>query len=218
VYDDALRRGLELSGEDADYFAAERARWLAGRLERLGHVPRRVLDFGCGAGGAMPHLVGIPGVESVTGVDVSQALLDEAARRHASSRTSFVHTSRFDAAGAMDLAHTNGVFHHIAPGERAEALAFVRRSLRAGGLFSFWENNPWNPGTRWVMSRIPFDRDAIMLSAAEARRLLRAGGFDVVATDYLFIFPRALRWLRPLEPFLASLPLGAQYHILCRRS
>ena len=40
-------------------------------------------------------------------------------------------------------------------------------ALRPGGLFAFWENNPWNPGTRLVMSRIPFDRDAITLSALE---------------------------------------------------
>lgn len=47
----------------------------------------------------------------------------------------------------------------------------VRRSLRPGGVFAFWEINPWNPGTRHVMSRIPFDRDAIMLTPPEARWL-----------------------------------------------
>ena len=67
------------------------------------------------------------------------------------------------------------------------------------------------------MSRIPFDRDAIMLSAREASRMLRAAGFTVLRTDYLFIFPRALRWFRPLERFLTSLPFGAQYQVLARK-
>ena len=81
---------------------------------------------------------------------------------------------------------------------------------------AFWENNPWNPGTRYVMSRIPFDRDAITLTPPEARRMLQAGGFDILRTDFLFIFPRVFSWFRGVEPFLVQLPLGAQYQVLCR--
>jgi hypothetical protein len=43
-------------------------------------------------------------------------------------------------------------------------------------------------------------------------------GFEVIQTDFLFIFPRILSRLRPLEPFVAHLPLGAQYQILCRKT
>ena len=74
--------------------------------------------------------------------------------------------------------------------ERAGAIDYIYRALRPGGLMAFWENNPWNPGTRYVMSRIPFDRDAITLSAREAQGLIRTGGLDVLRTDFLFIFPK----------------------------
>jgi len=47
--------------------------------------------------------------------------------------------------------------------------------------------------------------------------LLRAGGFDVLRTDFLFYFPRVLRLLRGLERLLVRLPLGAQYQVLCRK-
>jgi hypothetical protein len=67
------------------------------------------------------------------------------------------------------------------------------------------------------MSRIPFDRDAIMVFPHEARRLLRQAGFEILRTDYLFIFPRPLSALRLLEPPLSRLPFGAQYQILARR-
>ena len=97
------------------------------------------------------------------------------------------------------------------------AIDYVLRSLRPGGLFAFWENNPWNPGTRYVMSRIPFDRDAITLSSPEARHLLRLGGFEILRTDFLFIFPRILDWCRWVEPLCSRLPLGAQYQVLCRK-
>ena len=42
-------------------------------------------------------------------------------------------------------------------------------------------------------------------------------GFDVLRTDFLFFFPRALSALRPLESRLARFPAGAQYMVLCRK-
>ena len=108
----------------------------------------------------------------------------------------------------MDLAYCNGVFHHIPPAQRAEALALVNRALRVGGLFSFWENSPWSLATRYVMSRCAFDRDAIMLTPPEARSLLRNGGFEILRTDFRFIFPRALRALRKIERFCLPIAPG----------
>ena len=108
-----------------------------------------------------------------------------ARKLHHSDRTAFQLCEEMRLDGSKDLAYSNGVFHHIPVGERAGAVTFVRRALRPGGLFALWENNPWNPGTRYVMSRIPFDRDAITLSMLEASRLLRAGGFEVLRTDFL---------------------------------
>lgn len=48
---------------------------------------------------------------------------------------------------------------------------------------------------RYVMRRIPFDRDAVPLSAPDASRLFHAGGFDILHIDFLFILPRALALL-----------------------
>jgi hypothetical protein len=67
------------------------------------------------------------------------------------------------------------------------------------------------------MHRIPFDRGAIPLTPPEVRRLLQAGGFEILRTDFLFLFPRTLKWLRGLETLLARWPLGAQYQVLCRK-
>ncbi len=141
----------------------------------------------------------------------------ELARARQATGPGFETLARFKPDGNMDLAYCNGVFHHIPPGERPAALGTIRAALRPEGILAFWENNPWNPGTRLVMKRIPFDRDAIPLSAPTARRLLRAEGFDVLRTDFLFIFPRQLKWLRVLEWPLSRAPLGAQYQVLARR-
>jgi SAM-dependent methyltransferase len=215
-YDAALEQGLRLSGEGSGFFAAARAAWLGRRLAELGATPRTILDFGCGTGSATPFLLALSGAERLVGTDVSPVSLDVARREHGQDAAEFVPLDRRLPEG-LDLAYCNGVFHHILPAERAGAVARVYGALRPGGLFALFENNPWNLGTRMVMRRIPFDRDAQTLSAPQSRRLLRAGGFDVLRTDFLFVFPRALGALRPLEERLARAPLGAQYLVLARR-
>jgi SAM-dependent methyltransferase len=216
-YDEALQRGLAVSGEAKEYYAQGRARWVRHRLAALRHAPGRIVDFGCGTGSGTPYLLDVLGATALLGVDVSTSSLDVARRDHPDPRASFATLD--EAAGARDLdtAFCNGVFHHIPVADRAAAVAWVHRALRPGGIFAFWENNPWNPGTRYIMSRVEFDRDAITLSPPESRRLLRAGGFEVLRTDSLFWFPRLLAPLRVLEPLLAGVPLGGQYLVLCRR-
>jgi hypothetical protein len=101
---------------------------------------------------------------------------------------------------------------------RREALRFVSNSLRPGGLFGLWKNNPWNPGTRYVMAHCAFDYDAVTLTPLESKRLLRSAGFQILRTDFLFTFPRPLKLLRPAEKLVAKLRLSAQYQIICRKS
>jgi SAM-dependent methyltransferase len=216
-YDEVLNRGLSVSGEDAAYFARRRIEWLALRLRDLGERPSSVLDYGCGHGSSAPLFLEILGADRVLGVEKSAGLLEAARARNADDRIRFVAREESAPDGGFDLAFCNGVFHHIAPDERAGELFFLRRTLRTGGLLAFWENNAWNPGTRLVMSRIPFDRDTHPLAATDARRMLKSAGFSILRTDHLFLFPGFLRGFRFLEPLLASVPAGAQYQVLCRR-
>lgn len=216
-YDAALAQGLSVSGEDKNYFAEGRVAWLASCLRHLRVRPKAIMDFGCGTGAATPFLLDLLSGEFVIGVDTSVGSLKVAERVFGSRPTQFLTLSQYQPNEHIDLAYCNGVFHHIPLNERADAVNYVYRSLRPKGLFALWENNPWNPGTRYVMSRIPFDRDAITLTPPEARRLLRAGGFEILRTDFLFIFPNILRRLRSIEPLVSRLPFGAQYQILCRK-
>jgi trans-aconitate methyltransferase len=216
-YDTELNKALAISGETTAYFAHERVRWLARRLTRYRGVVRQVMDFGCGTGSSVPVLVEALGATSGVGIDSSTGLLETARRAHQSERVRFMSLDEWTPCGEIDLAYCNGVFHHIPKADRAGALRYIYRALRPGAVFSFWENNPWNPGTRYVMRQTPFDRDAEPLSPITARRLLKAGGFRPLETTFIFVFPRLLRRLRPVEPFLSRVPLGAQYHILCSR-
>ncbi len=217
-YDEELARGLTATGENKDYYARGRMGWLAERIRDERHEVRFAMDFGTGTGTSTPLLLELPGIQSVVGVDVSARSLEVARRLHPSPGIRFILREDYKPECAMDLAFCNGVFHHIPPAERIASVRLVFESLRPGGWFSLWENNPWNPGTRYVMSRVPFDRDAILLAPSEARRMLREAGFEILRTDFLFFFPRRLSWFRGLEPNLRRVPLGGQYQVLARRA
>jgi SAM-dependent methyltransferase len=216
-YQADLERALAASGEGQDYFARKRVDWVTKLLEGSQLQPRSILDYGCGIGGTATLLREIPGVETVVGLDASQQSLSVAREGHGNTGIRFLGIEEYKPNAELDLAYCNGVFHHIPVAERKQAVSYVRDSLRPGGLFAFWENNPWNPGARWVMSRCAFDRDAVMLTPARAANLLRAAGFEIVCTNFLFIFPKWLAFLRFLEPGLSGTPLGAQYMILGRK-
>ena len=216
-YDEALEQGISISGESKDYFARGRISWLSAQVSECNAKIRSVLDYGCGTGTATPHLIDLLQVASVTGTDISPESIRVAATTHQNeTRAQFFQIDQFQPNGQIDLAYCNGVFHHIVPEDRLGWAVRVGEMLAPGGYFALWENNPWNPGTRIVMRRIPFDRDAIPLTAAESRSLLVAAGFKIVGTRYRFYFPRVLSALRPVERFGERLPLGAQYCVLAR--
>ncbi len=217
-YDEDLRRGLALTGEGKSYYARRRLTWLAGRLATIGLTPRRVLDLGCGTGTSAPLLHEILGAERVVGVDPSDASLARARAEYGGPATEFMLPSQCTPDESFDLVFMNGVLHHVPPEQRPSLLREVVAWLRPGGVFACWENNPLNPGTRWIMRRVAFDRDAMPLRAGVLRALVTGAGLELLRVDFLFIFPRVLRFLRGFEPALARLPFGGQYEVLARKS
>jgi SAM-dependent methyltransferase len=213
-YDESINQALSLSGETRDHFALKRVEWLARCVKQCGRPTNVVMDFGCGTGSAAPLLLKALGSDAYIGVDTSTGSLDVARQNHA---VRFHEISQYSPAQEIDVIYCNGVFHHIPVSEREGALDYLYRSLRPGGVFALWENNPLNPVTRYMMSRIPFDRGAATLSAKEARGLVESRGFSVLRTDHLFIFPRWLGALRWMEPYASAMPIGAQYQVLCHK-
>lgn len=216
-YEACCARGLALAGETKEYFARERLSWLAKYLAtRRIKPPDRVIDFGCGVGDVTGLLAAqFPSAE-VVGLDVSRNCIERACREHSDAGISFALVDDYSPPDEerAELLHCNGVLHHVPSAERPTVVAKMVSLVRPGGQVCLFENNPRNPGTHWVMRRIPFDRDAKMISAAGTRKLLRQSGAKVHETAFLFFFPRALRILRILEPALSHMPLGAQYGVM----
>jgi SAM-dependent methyltransferase len=217
AYEQALANAIAPSGESREYFAKGRVAWLKRCLVELDEPIGTILDFGCGDGATTPLLLRAFGAEFAVGVDVSAKSLEIARKHRDSDRIRYESLEEFRPPGNIDLAYCNGVFHHIEPVRRGEALDLVHRTLRPGGFFSLWENNAWSIATRYVMSRCTFDRDAILLSPPEARASLRRAGFEILRTDFRFVFPRFLRAVRKVEDWVFRIPLGTQYQVLCRK-
>jgi SAM-dependent methyltransferase len=216
-YDALLQQGIRLSGEDKEFFIRGRIQDLCRRLPADFH-PQRVLDFGCGIGDTTPILAERFPEADIIGFDTSDPALVYARRTYGSARISFCDLTGFTQMVPVDLCYTNGVFHHILPEKRAGVMVQIHRLLRPGGQFALFENNPFNPGTRMVMHRIPFDREARPLRPREAQRLLQRARFSFLSPPrFLFYFPRSLAFLRPIESVLVRIPLGAQYYMLARK-
>ena len=77
-YEEELGKGLAVSGESRDYFCRGRVEWLSRRLREIDRRISTVLDFGCGTGDAVPHLLGHRHAVRVVGVDVSRGSLQVA--------------------------------------------------------------------------------------------------------------------------------------------
>jgi SAM-dependent methyltransferase len=217
TYDAELNQALAVSGEDKNYFVLGRVGSLKQFLQQLGEQPSSAIDYGCGLGDTSALLRKIFNLHLVVGLDVSLRSLERARLQHESDTCKFFAFHDYVPQANVDMIYCNGVFHHIPVAERSSSLEYIRRCLRPGGVFALWENNPWNPGARYVMSQCSFDRDAIMISAREAVGLLREQAFQVISIHYLFFFPRFLKLFRFLEPYFSRIPLGAQYQILCRK-
>ncbi len=223
TYDEAVDRGLRLVGESREYFAQARVREVGATLAR--HASdlqvRRILDYGCGTGETSMLLAEALDAETVIGVDASQLTIREARRRCRGSTVRFVTVE--DACSEelfqsrFDVVYTACVFHHIDPAEWLVTAKRLHESLRPGGMLAFFEHNPWNPGTRLVVSRVEFDRDAVLLSRRRATSLLLEAGFQIAVRRSYFYFPRWLSFLRRLELPLGRLPFGGQYALYARR-
>jgi SAM-dependent methyltransferase len=212
-YEAMLNQGIGLSGESQEFFITGRIQDMRSQVPP---APRRILDFGCGTGKSCGRLAeAFPGAQ-IVGADLSEEALAHARTNFGSNRVTFENIGDLPQLERFDLCYINGVFHHILPDERQQTLAMLRNLLTPGAHLALFENNPWNPGTRMVMRRIPFDRDAIPLSFLELRSRIQSAGFQVRCTRFLFYMPNALASLRFIEPWFVKVPLGAQYYVVAR--
>jgi SAM-dependent methyltransferase len=215
-YGSQLARGLRLTGEPAEYYARRRMTRVRDLARTLGVKPRAVVDFGCGIGTSLSLLRDTFPDADIVGFEPEPGLAHAACSAAAAAGAELVNRAEDVDARFADIVYCNGVLHHVERAERGRTAEQLVNALRPGGLAFVWENSPFNPGTRMVMARIPFDRGAMLLRPSELRVLQRDAGLTPLRTEFHFVFPRPLRFARPLENALRALPLGGQYLVVGR--
>jgi ubiquinone/menaquinone biosynthesis C-methylase UbiE len=179
----------------------------------------RVLDFGAGVGGSVPHFRRHLPQARLTCIDVSEKSLDIAAARFP-GEAEFV---GFDGSiipfqdASFDVAFAACVFHHIPEPKHVPLLAELLRVLKQGGRLFVFEHNPFNPLTVHAVNTCAFDENAVLIRASGLRKRVRAAGFSRADVRFHVFFPGALRALRPMERWLEWCPAGAQYSVAGRK-
>jgi SAM-dependent methyltransferase len=209
-YEDDHRSSIAASGEDPAYFHDYKVSCLA----RKGvSADGPLLDFGCGIGNLTERFVKT--YREVHGFDPSTVSVARAKER--APGAVFHEDVRSLPKEYFETAVMSGVLHHVQPSARVDLLRTVSGLLRPGGRLVVFEHNPLNPVTRRAVASCAFDDDAILLWPWEARGVVEDAAFEDVSLEYIVFFPRPLAFLRPLEPRLSKVLLGAQMMVVGRK-
>lgn len=217
-YAATVNRAIGGVGPEHDFFVTTKARLLFERIEdRLGDPATvRALDIGCGIG-ALDRLL-VERVASLDGVDVSADSVQRAQQAVPKGRFQvYDGTTLPFADGGFDFALAVCVLHHVPPDRWPAFVAEMARVLRPGGLAAIIEHNPYNPLTRRVVNRCPFDADAVLLPGARSQALFAGSAFQAVETRYFTFLPFRGAWVGAVERWIGWLPLGAQYCVTAVR-
>lgn len=212
-YEKELNRALPSgAGEGIKYsrIKADHLRRQLGKAFGLG-AQLSLLDAGCGVGITDELLKTF--FPALAGFDVSPKSIRLAQQRNPEVQYKISDGKTFPFLnGEFDAVFAICVLHHVPTEERDVFFREIYRVLRPGGFVFIYEHNPWNPLTRFVVSRCSFDRDVSLLSPAECRRRIKQGGFKLAGGGSLIFFPlEKATWQSWEERWLSKIPLGTQY-------
>lgn len=194
---EAILAALTLAGKDVSHLSVKDLApvdefHIGGRLatielaNQLGLRPgMRLLDIGCGVGGAARYMADELGCE-VTGIDLSSEYASVA--NLLAERTNLSDRVRYQQGSALDMPFSNGSFDgaymcHVGMNIEDKAGLFreVRRVLRPSGVFGIYDVMRLSDGE--LSYPVPWASGAessFVVDSATYRRLLMAEGFEVL--------------------------------------
>ena len=206
-------------GEEPEYFSDYKIAGLRALADARGAPSTTVFDFGSGIGNSIVPFRRYFGSSQLTCGDVSRRS-HELARQRFPGREQYILID--DAiplpAASQDIVFSACVFHHIPHDRHADWLGELLRITKPGGLLAIYEHNPYNPLTVRAVNTCPFDANAALVRPRALQDAAISAGWSRPSIGYTLFFPRLLARLRPLEPYLSRLPVGAQYRLVAWRS
>jgi ubiquinone/menaquinone biosynthesis C-methylase UbiE len=205
-------KNVRHTGANSEYFSMHKAQLVAQELNDIHHL----LDFGCGDGTTSAQLQRLIKGATIYGIDISKQSIETAAGRHSNSILFSTFNGRTIpfSDNFFDAVFVANVFHHIAFDLHVLLMKEIHRVLKKGGTLYFFEHNPLNPATRYLVKTCPFDKDAKLLPHRYAAKLISQQGFREIKRKFILFFPRNGIWkkLHCFEKNMAGFPLGAQYY------
>jgi len=215
-YGQILNKSLRISGEKDDYFDRYKLdclqRWVIPKSRGLA-----LLDFGCGIGKLTQLIARSYPDSTVLGYDISINSIRAAQGKWVELKNC-AFDFRLPDSKAFDVILCANVFHHIEKDRRLETVDLLKSRLKADGAIVVFEQNPYNPLTRYVAKTCVFDRDAVLISAGQFAKLATLAGLQLYMKRYIVFFPGIMKFMRFLETRLGFLPIGAQYMILLKNA
>jgi len=210
-YNDILSEVTKGIGFDAAHFANQKLKKLRQINPSICDSAINFLDYGCGIGNLCKDFHDYFPKANYFGVDISHDVIGES-RSTYSGKGEFYETGSDEWKGrSYDLIFTACVFHHIPSNQHENILTELRELLLSSGKIILWEHNPLNPFTRKIVRDCIFDKDAVLISPNQMRKMFAQTQLSPVQIIYTTFFPSQLGFLSPLENILGWLPLGGQY-------
>jgi SAM-dependent methyltransferase len=212
-YEAVINDYIGFCGQPQEFYTRAKADHLRRIIDAKAWTkPLDLLDVGCGHGLIHPHLSDAG--YRLTGIDVAESAIQLARRRNPHVNYDVYDGLRLPYADeAFDVLFTICVMHHVPVDQRDTFVSEARRVLRPGGTLVIFEHNKLNPLVQWVVARIPFDRNAVLLTSWHTKKLVHNAGFRSINCSYILFFPFDAEPLRKVEGYLGWLPLGAQYYV-----
>lgn len=172
----------------------------------------KILDIGCGVGTLDQYLCSH--FQSLHGVDISAGLIEAAKKANPTVQYQTYDGNRMPYADeSFDVVFTVCVLHHVEPKNRHHFFNEMKRVTKKGGMSLVFEHNPYNPLTRLVVYKCPFDENVILLRMSGVTQLFTQTQWKVINKKYFLFFPWKIKFLKNIEKALSWLPLGAQYWV-----
>jgi ubiquinone/menaquinone biosynthesis C-methylase UbiE len=211
-YQTSVERSVGFTKRPLEFFHQRKIDVLRRAAQRhLGALDQAaVLDVGCGSG--ITDTLLRPQVGSLTGVDVSAAMVEQAQRRNPDCAYSVYEGERLPFnPGTFDMVMTICVMHHVPPQQWRQFTDELMRVVRPGGVVVVIEHNRWNPATRRAVNSCEFDDDAVLVPERQLRRLLTAAGAATVGVRYFLFSTLQGPAGAAIDRRMAPVPLGGQY-------
>jgi ubiquinone/menaquinone biosynthesis C-methylase UbiE len=182
----------------------------------------RLVDVGTGQGLFEKFLS--PSYPNILAVDLSFEMLKVAkiTNELCSPTSAYLQANAFHLPfenGKADLVFMSCVLHHLEKDEIELTLSELARVCSPQGCIVFFEHNPFNIFTQWVINTTPLDRNAHLVTYKQLTRKAENAGIHIIDRQFFLYGTRKIDTLiNRCLPGLANLPLGGQFALIGRKN